>query len=243
MPYIRKIIRSGAVLEIEEYFYPDSAKKPRRSQQSPNRESRKETQYQVKLKKLTRLINSNFAAKDLFVTLSYEESVSREQGKRDLQNFFRRLKRLRKKQGLPPLKYISVTEGGEDSGKRVHHHIVINKMSWDDVRNVWGKGHVRIEDLYTVPDYESLASYISKEPKTKNENSWNRSHNLKPPIIEKIRIKRNNKSIRLPKEYSDYRVTVTDNYANVSNGSVKYLKAIAPGGHDYAQGRIKDEES
>ena len=236
MPYIRKIIRSGDVLEIEEYFYPESLGKPQRSKQSPNSVGKAETQYQARVKQLSRLINANFTAGDIFLTLTFRKSVSYEQSKIDLKNYLRRLKRLRQKQGLSQLKYISVTETGTKSKMKKHHHLLINKMDMRDAERLWRQGHTIMSSLDPMADYEGLAHYITKENKNKNENRWNRRHNLEPPVVEKYPVRRNSRYIRLPREYAHYHVITEDVYYNDINGSVKYLKAIAPGGHDWGQG-------
>ena len=238
MPYIRKIIRSGDVLEIEEYFYPDAVGQPGRGERhrhGTSSKSKLETQHQTRVKQLSRLVNANFTAGDIFLTLTFRKSVSYEQSKIDLQNYLRRLKRLRKKQGLSQLKYISVTETGKTKMKK-HHHLLINKMDMRDAERLWRQGHTIMSSLDPMADYAGLAYYITKENKNKNENRWNRSHNLEAPVVEKYPVRRNSRHIRLPREYAHYHVITEDVYYNDINGSVKYLKAIAPGGHDYAQG-------
>ena len=75
-------------------------------------------------KRITRLVHLNFTGKDIALHLTYTTPPeSQEQAQRDLYNYIRRVKRARKKLGLPALKYISCTETGKKSG-RVHHHLI-----------------------------------------------------------------------------------------------------------------------
>ncbi len=58
-----------------------------------------------------------------------------------MRNYIRRIQRLRKKRGLPPLKYIAVTERGKKGG-RYHHHITINGgIDRDELESLWGLGY------------------------------------------------------------------------------------------------------
>ena len=56
-------------------------------------------------KKITRLAHANFTEDDIALHLTYDElPEDEEQAQRDLYNYIRRVKRLRKKMGLTPLK-------------------------------------------------------------------------------------------------------------------------------------------
>jgi hypothetical protein len=81
----------------------------------------------------------------LFYNPSYRDEflpADDESAKRSLQNFFKRLKRYRKRKGLPELKYIATTEKGKRSG-RYHHHLILNcaDMSIAELEKIWGMGY------------------------------------------------------------------------------------------------------
>lgn len=236
IPYLRKIIRSGDVLEIEEYYSNDSSlAKLSSSASDPVNPKKALYEYRSRVKKLSRLINANFSSGDLFVTLTFRKSVSTTQAKRDLLNFIRSLKRRRARLRLPPLKYISVTELGVNS-KNKHHHLLINNMPADDVISLWKHGKVLISRLSPYSDYTGLAHYITKENKRKNENRWRRSHNLLVPQPQIFPVNPSPHNIKLPLPFKDFHVVVNENYFLESAGIRKYLKAIAPSGHDWAGG-------
>ena len=140
-------------------------------------------------KKLTRLMNANFTDEDMKIELTYTDEFlpkTDEDANRELRNFFRRIKRFRKREGLPELKYIVITERGKRSG-RYHHHIVMSGgMLLKDVRDTWGKGIIRMTQLEeTERGYAPLARYLSKKLVAgaieENEKAWHSSRNLIQP--------------------------------------------------------------
>lgn len=97
---------------------------------------------------LTQLGNGNFGKSDLHVTCTYANGhlpATTEEAERIVQNWLRRIAYRRKKLGLPPLKYILVTEYGyhkddleQQHPIRVHHHVIMNGgLSRDEVEMMW----------------------------------------------------------------------------------------------------------
>jgi len=135
------------------------------------------------------LLNANFTSNDLAVHLTYDndnlpESV--DQVKKDIANYIRRIKRQRKKLGLPALKYIAVIEfkeKSEDKRKsiRVHQHLVISGgLDRDMVENLWGKGIANADRLKANEvGFKELANYVSKNPR--GDKRWMQSKNLHHP--------------------------------------------------------------
>lgn len=145
------------------------------------------SQIQAKLnqrnaeKKVTRLIHNNFTSDDIALHLTYEEEPQDiEQAKKDLQNYLRRIKRMRSKMGLSELKYISTTEYGARSG-RVHHHVIMSGgLDRDVVETLWGKGYANTKRLQFKEDgVTGLAHYIVKDRNFYKR--WNGSRNLVQP--------------------------------------------------------------
>ena len=141
---------------------------------------------------LVQLGNGNFGIGDLHVSCTYNaknlpESV--EEAERIVSNYLRRIAYRRNKLGLPPLKYILVTEykfakDGEQI-KRIHHHIIMNGgLSRDDVEMMWTKERINWRKVEKDPQYkvsplgyanadrlqpneygcEAIARYMTKEP-------------------------------------------------------------------------------
>lgn len=157
---------------------------------------------------LVQLGNGNFGIGDLHVSCTYNaknlpESV--EEAERIVSNYLRRIAYRRNKLGLPPLKYILVTEykfakDGEQI-KRIHHHIIMNGgLSRDDVEMMWTKERINWRKAEKDPQYkvsplgyanadrlqlnengiEALCKYITKDPQGKKR--WSSSRNLERPV-------------------------------------------------------------
>lgn len=150
---------------------------------------------------LTQLANTNFDENDLHVTATYKKEYlpeTIEEAEKEVANYLRRIRYRRKKEGLPPLRYILVTEygtGKEDTEKptRIHHHIFMNGgLDRNEVEDLWCKrrkkgqkkgdsiGYVNADRLQ--PDENGVAalcSYLTKNPNGKKR--WSSSQNLKKP--------------------------------------------------------------
>lgn len=191
--YVVKTTVSGPIIESEIYpVYSDRKNTPRREKQNLTNIAQKNLNDRNAKKKIIRLINTNFTDKDLAVTLTYKDNYlpDEEQARKDIQNYIRRLKRYRKKHGLPDLKYIYVigcvsTEERKKSKKvRVHHHLIINDMDRDTVEGLWGKGRCSTKRLQ--PDdfgLEGIARYMANQ--NKGSKRWYASRNLKQPKVYK----------------------------------------------------------
>lgn len=229
---MEKIIISGDYVEIEQYPVSENGKRlGRGDKENPSSESQKKLNEKNARKKLTRLINTNFGKQDLFVTLTHDKPVSESEGKRELTNFFRRVKDYRKKTVLPELKYIAVTETGEKGHreKGVHHHVICNDMSMDELERIWGKGRIQTSRLY--PDengYEGLARYFLKEGKEKNAKRWTQTKNLKKPSVKTRLIKRLNvyKPYKPPKALGKYKTVHVEITDNSYLGAYRYIQMV-----------------
>ena len=157
------------------------------------------------------MIAANFDRRDLVVTLTYDDAhlpQSRAEAVKNLKKFFRALRGVRRRQGLPELKYIYVTEGfhekrendwlegdGSLEDRRLHHHVVINTTGIDDleeIRSLWqGGGYIRAEPL-DVHYYRELAKYMTKEAreygKQLGKKTWVSSRGLKRPVQPKAEV-------------------------------------------------------
>lgn len=159
---------------------------------------------------LVQLGNGNFGIGDLHVSCTYSKENlpdSVEEAEKTVGNYLRRIAYRRKKEGLPPLKYILVTEykfskDGEQL-KRIHHHIIMNGgLPRDDVEMMWTKDRINWKKVEKDPEYcgeikktgwvnadrlqmnengiEGLCKYITKDPQGKKR--WSSSRNLQRPI-------------------------------------------------------------
>lgn len=148
------------------------------------------TEVQAKLNehnaemKLIRLLNANFSENDYEIHLTYSDAnlpSTEEQAQRDLQNYLRRVKRVRVKNEATELKYIAVTEGGD--GTRYHFHITMNGgVDRDAIEKAWGYGYANSRRLqFNENGVEGLAFYITKQNRAKGKKRWSASKNLVTP--------------------------------------------------------------
>ena len=149
------------------------------------------------------LVDGNFTKDDIHLTLTYKgETPDARRARMDIRNFLDRVKRLREKKGLPPLKYAGAIEGGADGTKeRIHAHIVMNGgIDREMLESLWAKGYANADRL--KPDengLENLARYIVKQSraaKEKYKKRWFASRNLKQPKVRTSDTKMSNAKIR-----------------------------------------------
>lgn len=240
MPIYRKKIWAGDVYEVEEFFSPRKVGKKyeRGMNENLTTEEQKKRNLQQARKKLTRLINANFGGKDYFLLVTHDNLATVEEAKKEIRNFFRRLARWRKKEGLSELKYISVVE----TQGRIHHHIVMNglegksmKEAQEILQSIWGKGLVLIKRLQKNQPENRLANYITKENVDKGKKRWTTSRNLQKPKVklEQVTERATKRRIAVPKGYTLIRKS--ENFFD-GCGWVRYIKAIRDGGYDFGEG-------
>lgn len=188
-----QVIESGDMVEINIYpVYTNRKDVPRAKGKRDSRTAQKNLNDKNSIKRLVRLMNANFHKRDLILTLTYEDRhyPDQKQARKDIQKYFREIRKVRKKQGLSPLKYIYVTEciteGEECNRIRLHHHLIMNSMDRDIAEACWKKG--RVESRYAQPDdfgLEGFARYISKLSVSKYSHKWIPSKNLDKPVEHK----------------------------------------------------------
>ncbi len=143
--------------------------------------------------KLNRILNANFTWEDIEIHLTYRPDAlpaSIEEAERDVQNFIRRVKRRRKRLGLPELKYVCIPEGGYE-GTRIHFHITMNGgLDRSLLEELWGYGYANSRKLqFNENGVEGLARYVTKQYRAhKGEvpfgKRWTASKNLIIPEPE-----------------------------------------------------------
>ena len=186
MKYRAKTIKSGNIVECEIYPIWNTRGQAAKAKKATTRQAQKNLNEKNAKKNLIRKINTNFTESDLCITLTYKGQVPDEaQARKDIQNYIRRVKAYRKKNGMDDLKYIYVIEfeNGEGWKKtRVHHHVIMSGMDRDAAERLWTNGWANTRRLQ--PDeygLEALARYIAKDPKGKKR--WSASRNLKEPKV------------------------------------------------------------
>lgn len=175
---------------MESHMYPVYCKAGvRRKKAKPTKECQKKLNQIHAENKCIRLAHANFTPQDTRVDLTYDNKhlpVSDEQSAREITNFLKRVKRYRKKKGLPDLKYIAVTEKGKKKG-RYHHHLIINGgLSPQEIVELWGRGYVRTDALQFNEDgIADLVRYLLKKSVV-SKKKWNASKNLIRPQVKEL---------------------------------------------------------
>lgn len=156
--------------------------KRRRAKRKPSTEAQKKLNQRHREEKLVRLLHTNFTPEDLEIHLTYrgQQPESDEEAARLLRNYIRRVQWLRKKMGLPPLKYIAVTERGKRGG-RYHHHVTVSGgIDRDTLESMWEHGYANSRRLqFTEDGLAGLGHYITESPVGKK--AWTASKNLVDP--------------------------------------------------------------
>ena len=172
-------------MEVEHYPVFTSHIRRRGPKRKPTSETMKRHNDIVAKRKLIRLAHTNFTPDDIRFDLTYNAQnypESAEAAQKQMQLFLRRLRRYRKKNDLPDLKYIGVTEIGK-RGLRFHHHLLLNcgDMTARALAELWGKGYTTIKPLqFNDTGIVDLAKYFVKEPILGKR--WIASKNLQQPI-------------------------------------------------------------
>lgn len=188
--YATKTIIAGNQVEVE--IYPEFTRKQIKCDQSimpKSSEAQKKLNDDNARKKLERLVNTNFGDGDIWATLTYDDDHlpdSMEEMLKNMKNYIRRIQYQRKKRGLPPAKYIYITEFNEEEKIRCHHHLIIDgALDMDVIESTWKCGR-RNNTRRTRTDDSGLSgmsTYISKDPR--GSKRWCSSMNLKQPVVRK----------------------------------------------------------
>ena len=129
-----KTVTAGPMVDVECYPIWDT-RTALAARAEAKREAHRKAQIRLDAKnarkKLVRLVNANFGAGDLILTCEYppgRQPADAEEAARDMRNFLRRVKTMRKRRGLPEMKYIYVTEEtrSQKYGLRYHHHVILS---------------------------------------------------------------------------------------------------------------------
>jgi len=229
----------GEYLEVD-IFPVFERQRGRSKKRKPTSETMKKLNQRNAERKLIRLLNTNFTKEDIRFDLTYDSDHcpdSPEDAQREMQNFLRRVKRYRAKNGLPELKYIAVTEVGSKGG-RVHHHIVMSGgISINTLAEIWGRGYTTAKPLqFDEQGLAGIAVYLLKAEPVLSKR-WSASRNLEQPKVSerdgrlpKYKVKEwhdsgyDNRS-EIEKAYEGYSLSEVKPYYNEINGGY-YLTVL-----------------
>ncbi len=205
MAYVEERRKTENVEEIHKKQTPShhapNAKAERAKKEKPTPEAMKRYNQKKKERDMIMLVNANFKAGDLYMTLTYKADrrpETEERAKKNLKNFRDCIKRRLKKRGKE-LKAIWCTEIGVRGA--VHHHMLCNDTDVKALTKAWERygGHVHFQFTYGK-DLSRLAGYLCKSDTKLGIHSYNRTKNLKQPKISRRKISAGNwqKEPRVP---------------------------------------------
>lgn len=253
----KKIYCGTQFMEVDIYQCTRSATRPRRRRRKEKVSAPKQRNLNDKNAKryFIQLINTNFGKRDLHVTLTYSQEnlpETVEEAEKEMTNYIRRISHRRKREGLPSLKYVLVTEHntGKNGEKptRIHHHIIMNEgLDRDGIEDLWRKPRKKGQkegerigyanaDRLKPNDYglEALARYLMKNPNRKKR--WSSSQNLEKPEfrtndtkytrrqVEQIVKDEIDNNLYWKKKYPDWDITDCKPVYNDITGWAIYLK-------------------
>ena len=196
--YMTRTTRAGRQLDIDVYPIIKNRDVQRAMRTEAQRAAQERVNARARLRRVEGLLNANFDENDLWVTLTYRgECPGHERARKDVRNFLDRVKRLRKKRGLPELKYLGTIECADGEGEqvRLHHHIVMSGgLDRDEVEALWHEGYAQTRRLMPDPEagLEGMARYIVKgerahemkrKPGVTRWRTWTCSRNLTEPNV------------------------------------------------------------
>ncbi len=177
---------------------PSEDKQERQAKRRVSSAARQRLNFRHAWQKLELLLAANFARRDWFVTLTYDDAhlpADRKAACREIAKLWRALRAQRAAAGTE-LRYIyNIEEMPDEPGTdgRLHHHAVINCAGdpEETLQALWGRGQVHIEPLLDGPhdSYEARARYLVKERqpgevgRRTGLRAWIPSRNLQKPEV------------------------------------------------------------
>ena len=183
------------------HFLPGAKKGTSEAQKKLN-EKHSKLEFDLKL-------HHNFGPKDLHLIESFmDEPKTYEEAAKLSAKTLRRIRDLRKKLGLPGLKWLRVIEKGEESGRWHAHYILDGVLSFDGMKSCFQEGWTSWEPLKAwrekgQANFIPLVNYLMKGSDTPaGKKKWSGSRNLaKPPMPSRNQSKHSKKKVnRMVKE-------------------------------------------
>ena len=204
MHYCTKTVKAGAALNVR--IYPIlgrsdeiKAETIRRGMSAEKQKRHNDAKAQ---RRMRLLLEANFGSADQHVTLTYAGTPpTYSRAVKDVENYISRIKRMRKRRGLPELKYLWVLEeeGGDGQKRKIHCHMVMSGgLSREELESKWGKGFANADRLQPdeLDGLNALAKYLCKTERMKYQRKWSCSKNLKKPEPTISRTKLSNRRVR-----------------------------------------------
>ncbi len=239
--YREKIYRCGEYLEVDVFPVYAKATGRRKAKYKPTSAMQERLNQKNAERALIRILNANFTASDISLTLTYSDKYfpeNYEDAERDVKNFLRRIKRLRQKLNLPEMKYVLIPGEG-----RYHFHIPMSGGIDDKaIQAMWPYGYANATHLdFNENGIEGLARYIATQFEGDNYGGGDLLSLLDineetGEVTEKRKKGRRRYScskniVRPEPEEREGRISASrvEELANVSNSSAPVFEKLYPG--------------
>ena len=145
--------------------------------------------------RLELLMDTNFTEDDLNMTLTYTDAPKEAEVRKDVKNYIDRIKRARKRKGLPEMKYVYAIEDERDGkAKQIHCHLVMSGgIERKEAEQIWRKGSeargfANCDQLQPEKEgLRKLAFYIYEQnrgkERAKGKRHYSCSKNLTEPKV------------------------------------------------------------
>ena len=161
--YIKRVVRCGAVIEVEKYYAPVYGRNGRRRAPNtcPTPEAAAKVNEKNAINRLRWLINANFSGGDLHAVLTYrrDERPDEQEARARIQKCLRILRKTARDSGTV-LRYIHATEYKR---RAIHHHMIVSGVTLEHLQAAWPWGRVHVTPLDRSGEYGTLAAYLVKE--------------------------------------------------------------------------------
>lgn len=238
-----KII-SGSVEEIRRSFIDMGARyspPKRRGVRVKGKTTRKklEANEREAVKQLARLINCNFGAGDLWITVGYDDNTlaamgadpeeRRAHGKAYMQKFLQKCQRQLRKEGRK-LRYIATTSvkaSDSEETARLHHHIIMDRLDYERLCGLWpcGSEYISYRIIDGRGDYTGIARYMcANAGAVSGKKRWSSSQGLKKPVYtEPVPVK--NLAIKAPRNGRiEENVILYDREGGTGSAYMRYVR-------------------
>ena len=200
MGYRRRTTVSGPRIDAEVFpvFGRRQRGELRRAKSQITREAQQRANDERSRLHFIQIVEKNFTEADVALGLDYAgRAPEPERVDKDIRNFLARVKRARKRAGLPEMKYAYAIGGDEMpapgySGKRPHVHMIMTGgIERDELEKLWGHGRANCDRLQPRDEgLGGIAVYFTRQKQDraprKGVRKWRGSRNLEQPVPRSI---------------------------------------------------------
>lgn len=214
----------GEYMRVNLFPVRRSPKGKRGKRNKPTAEAMERYNRECAINRYNELACLNFNPTDWIVHLTFDDAYLPEDIEaldRKVKNYIRRVKRARKKAGIPgEFKYMYSHAAGEENGRLHVHMIITGGLDYESMIRLWGLGRIDVEHpMFDERGLIGFASYIGMQRLTYRR--WHGSKNLAQPAVKSNDYKVTSRATKHIFEHrNDYKF-IEEMYPGWSVGAVK----------------------